>query len=138
MEGKAKGRWQPVDGFTSLELAVLEAICGALRALVATAQVTERDNTGHGFFTYFKVDRTMAPCLQASRAIIGPNAQVGGMGDDNPMGFVIWFEDGFPDCLEGFQHGGSVDLKLRDLWDLRIERFEPMEQAGDQLTASGG
>ena len=120
--------------FTSLERAVLDVICdgqpdGALRGLLATARVTERDNTGHGFFTYFEVDRGLPSFDHPSRAILGPNAFMEDMGDGNQMGFLVWLENGYPDCLEGFQHGdlrgNTVDLKLRDLRKLRAIEIEP-------------
>jgi hypothetical protein len=42
------------------------------------------------------------------------------------MGFILWIEDGFPDCLEGYQYGTSsgheIDLKTFDLKDLAFLR----------------
>jgi hypothetical protein len=38
------------------------------------------------------------------------------------MGFILWLEAGYPDCLEGFQYGtpsgDDIDLKHHDLSDL--------------------
>jgi hypothetical protein len=112
--------------FTSLERAVLAAICDApegggepLRVLLDTARVHERDNTGHGFYTSFDVDRSRPSVALPLRLLDGPNAEVK-VGDEVLlMGFILWLKDGYPDCLEGFQYatktGGSVDLHAEDL-----------------------
>lgn len=116
--------------FTELERTVLNAICddqsgvvGLLRELLATAQVSDRDNTGHGFFTSFDVDKSMPPVGLPQRLLDGPNSEVA-VGDEKLlMGFILWFEDGYPDCLEGFQYatleGGDIDLKAIDLKSIR-------------------
>jgi hypothetical protein len=35
------------------------------------------------------------------------------------MGFILWLDGGYPNCLEGFQFGtpsgGDIDLKSTDL-----------------------
>lgn len=112
--------------FTSLERAVLAAICDApdsggerLRALLDTARVQKRDNTGHGFYTSVDVDRSRASLDLPLRLLDGPNAEVE-VGDQVLlMGFILWLEDGYPNVLEGFQYatktGDSVDLQAEDL-----------------------
>ena len=118
-----------MPAFTELESAVLKAICDHLedfgdhlRVVLATAQVAERDNTGHGFYTRFSVDQKPPLPALSGRLLDGPVAHMDDMGEDMQMGFILWFEDGYPDCLEGFQYGDSkgetVDLKLRDLREL--------------------
>lgn len=130
-----------MDDFTTLERAVLEAICAArpqdgaaLRRLLATARVLGRDNTGHGFYTSFRVSPDLPPLRTEARGIGGPLAWMESMGDGNAMGFVLWFEDGRPDGLEGFQHGdtggATVDLRQRDLSGLTVSRLEPPDDAG--------
>jgi hypothetical protein len=105
---------------------VLTAICeeqpdiaDQLRGLLATARMTERDNTGHGFYTSFDVDRGTPPIDWPLRLIDGPNAEVA-VGDQTLlMGFILWLDGGYPDSLEGFQYGtpsgGNIDLEAADL-----------------------
>jgi hypothetical protein len=121
-----------MTGFTSLEIAVLTAITSghaALGTLLDTANVTERENTGHGFYTSFSVDRRLPPVQTPHRLINGPVAHMNNMGDGMIMGFILWLENGYPDCLEGFQYsdnqGNTVDLETRDLTTLSFTRLEP-------------
>lgn len=115
-----------MSGFTDLEKAALSAICDArpgiarqLRSLLATMQLAERENTGHGFYTCFDVDRAQPPLDWPTRTLESPTAEVAVDGRTLLMGFILWLEDGFPTCLEGFQHGTpegeDIDLKPRDL-----------------------
>jgi len=122
-----------MTGFTSLEIAVLAAIGSSqnvLHALLDTANVTERENTGHGFYTSFSVDRRLPPVQMPHRQIDGPIAHMNNMGDGMIMGFILWLDDGYPDCLEGFQYsdnqGNTVDLETRDLTTLNFTRLEPL------------
>jgi hypothetical protein len=113
--------------FTGLERTVFAQMCDAepgvaewLGALLATARLTERDNTGHGFYTTFEVERVLPPV--AMQMVDAPNAEIG-VGDEVLiMGFVLWLKDGHPDCLEGFQYGtlagDDLDLKATGLDDL--------------------
>jgi hypothetical protein len=113
--------------FTNLERAILKAICDgqdSLDTLITTADVTNRDNTGHGFYTRFDVDRAQPAMLLPKRLLDGPNVQVQ-VGDEVLlMGFILWFEGGYPDCLEGFQYGttsgDNIDLKKKDLAELAL------------------
>ena len=123
-----------VEQFTDLERAVLNAICDAqpgiaktLRELLTTARLSERDNTGHGFYTAFDVDKSAQPLDVPQRLLDGPNGAVT-IGDATLlMGFILWLEDGYPSCLEGFQYctpdGGSIDLKTVDLNGIRWLRL---------------
>ena len=115
--------------FTNLERVVLAAICDAqegtaepLRALLATAQMRQRENTGHGFFTYFEVDQTHGSVATQSNPLYGLELSVKVGGQVLLMGFLIWFTGGYPDCLEGFQYsteaGENIDLKAEDLFAL--------------------
>lgn len=112
--------------FTGLEQVVLNAICDEqqniaepLRKLLATARLSERDNTGHGFYTSFAVDRSKPPIDWPLRLVDGPNAEVEVGGKTLLMGFILWLEGGYPNCLEGFQYGtpsgDDIDLKSTDL-----------------------
>jgi hypothetical protein len=107
------------SGFTPFERAVLEAICDtyaadreALRAQLATATVRDRENTGGGFFTYFDVDRRPDAAVSGPRLRDGPIAQIDGL--QGGMGFILWLDEGFADCLEGYCYEGStagIDLE---------------------------
>ena len=39
------------------------------------------------------------------RMLDGPNAEVAVNGEILLMAFILWLEDGYPSCLEGFQYG---------------------------------
>jgi hypothetical protein len=92
--------------FNELERAVLNAICEAhedlsqLRALLETAKVTSRDNTGHGFFTYFDTDFGIPPLQSPLRHVTGPDRWVKVDQTNAPMGFILWLANGRPDCIE--------------------------------------
>ena len=120
--------------FTNLEAAVISLVCETdgkqlsrdqrqfLRTLLTTAKVTKRDNTGHGFYTTFEVDRAL-PKLEGIGRIDAPSMKMDGLGDETILGFILWAEDGYPTTLEGFQCGDrtgrNVDLHDYDLGGLR-------------------
>jgi hypothetical protein len=119
--------------FTGLEQAVFTSVCDGqqgiadqLRKLLATARLSERDNTGHGFYTSFEVDRAAPAIDWPLRMIDGPNVEVDVGGETLLMGFILWLEDGYPNCLEGFQYGtpagDDIDLKSTDLRDIVLLR----------------
>ena len=99
------------SGFTPLERAVFRTICEthphdreALENQLATGAVLSRENTGHGFFTDFAVDRTATPAIGGERLRQGPGeAKIDGL--EHGMGFVLWLEEGYADCLEGYCYG---------------------------------
>lgn len=120
--------------FTDLERAAFNAICDGqseianpLRELLATARPSERRNTGHGFYTSFEVDKSTPSLELPERLLDGPNVEVAVDGETLLMGFILWLEDGYPSCLEGFQYGtpegGNIDLKAMDLNGLRWLRL---------------
>ena len=124
---------------TSLEQIVLAAIAEdnreiglALSDLVASTSVTERKNTGHGFYTTLEIGRHHAPLQQAPDSVTGPNLDVR-VGDQVlMMGFLLWLKDGYPFCLEGFQYGtragDHIDLRERELSALvSLGRFPPTQ-----------
>jgi hypothetical protein len=99
--------------FTPLERAVLVAICkmhltdrAALEAQLSTAALISRENTGAGFFTYFTVDHSASKPIRGERLRNGPGAKIGGL--EHGMGFVLWLEEGYADCLEGYCYTGST------------------------------
>lgn len=78
----------------------------------------ERHTTGHGFLTSFDVDRSRPEVVVPERHLDGPNVEIM-VGDQAlMMGFILYLEDGYPDCLEGFQYartGGDIDLHSENL-----------------------
>ena len=130
--------------FTELEEAVLEEICSAkcsylppLSQLTSTAKVLDRDNTGHGFYTSFRFDTGGAP-VAWPQPIKGPYAQLIDCGEGALMGFLLWCSSYEPSTLEGYQlgdnRGDTVDLKRRDLADLRFTELgwgSPEERMSD-------
>jgi hypothetical protein len=122
--------------FTGLERAVFSAISQQhqsigvqLRDLLATARISERENTGHGFYTRFNVDSAMPAITSPERMLSGPNADVSVGHEALQMGFVLWLDGGYPVCLEGFQYGTqsgqSIDLKQKRLSDLEWLQLTP-------------
>ena len=82
--------------FTDLERDVFELICATqpelaprIRQLLVSASVTQRENTGHGFFTDFETDGSAPPIDWPLRLIDGPN-RLARMGDfEFPIGFIL-------------------------------------------------
>jgi hypothetical protein len=103
--------------FTQLEQAVLEAICRAhpadrtaLEAQLATATFRSRENTGCGFFTRFTTNRASSAPIEGERLRNGPAAKIYGM--KYGMGFILWLERGYADCLEGYAYGDDSTTEL--------------------------
>jgi len=101
------------SNFTPLERAVLRAICemhladrAALQAQLWTATVLNRENTGAGFYTHFAVERASSPAIGGERLRSGPAVKVDGL--ENGMGFILWLEKGYANCLEGYSYGEST------------------------------
>lgn len=116
--------------FTDLEQAVFAVIfkdqpdvAERLRVLLSDARISERDNTGHGFYTSFDVVKKTPPIDWPERILDGPDGEIA-VGDETLlMGFILWLEEGYPNCLEGFQYGTptgeDIDLKAVDLASLK-------------------
>ena len=89
----------------------------------------QRENTGHGFFTYFEVDQTHGSVATQSNPLYGPKLAVMVGEQVLNMGFLLWLEGGYPDCLEGYQYcteaGENIDLKAEDL--LALVPLGPMK-----------
>lgn len=120
--------------FTDLEQSVIDAICDAQRDTLAgltefmsSAEVLSRENTGHGFYTYFRAAPLDPHCVWP-HPISGPNAKMIGLGEDALMGFLLWCSTGEPSVLEGFQYGDvtgeTVDLKTFDLTTLSFSQLQ--------------
>jgi hypothetical protein len=99
--------------FTPLEQAVMAALCEmhaddrhVLEAQLITAIFRSRVNTGAGFYTDFDVNHDRARAVMGERLRGGPQAKVTGL--NHGMGFILWFKDGYADCLEGYTYDDST------------------------------
>ena len=122
--------------FTSLEQAVLNAICEMhladrhmLEAQLLSAIVRSRENTGAGFFTRFDVERTAESAIRGERLRNGPEVRIDGL--QHGMGFILWLKNGYAECLEGYSYQEStVSINLEqtgfeiELHKKRISRGE--------------
>jgi len=103
---------------TLLERAVLNEICrqypkdqALLEAQVASARVTSRENTGAGFFSDLSVARDPAHKVTAGERTRGwVHARIDGL--QYEMGFILFLEDGFLSCLEGYLNGDETTTGL--------------------------
>lgn len=103
----------PADpNFTPLEKAIFAAIGEmhladrvALDAQLASAAFNRRENTGAGFYTHFEVKHTAPPIVEHS-PLDGPQAKIDGL--EHGMGFILWLENGYAKCLEGYCYNEST------------------------------
>jgi hypothetical protein len=103
---------------TKLEEAVIDAICRqhpehaeALKAQLAMATVTSRENTGCGMYTDFEVDPA-APRLQG---LDGPFGEVVSVVEHLEMHFMVMpTREGLIGNIEGYSFGGP-DISAVDL-----------------------
>lgn len=105
--------------FTSLERAVLSAICemhpedrAALEAQLSTATFRSRENTGAGSYTRFSVDHESSAAIRGVQLKYGPPAKIDGL--NHGMGFILWLKGGYADCLEGYsfdQRTSAINLE---------------------------
>lgn len=100
-----------MDKLLAGEHPVLEALREQFRA----SQVSKRELTGCGFFTYFKVDPTIsaAPTNLASIKLGDVDAKISGL--EHGAGFVLFVTDGYLDNLEGYSYD--------ELWPTTISDF---------------
>ena len=88
-----------MTAFTELELAALRSIfsetpelASALEGQLAVATVTERENSGGGFFTTIVVSDD-APRVSCPK-VLGYETQARVTGLEHGLGFVLFMEDG--------------------------------------------
>ncbi len=112
----------PFPAFTNFEAKALDFIaaefdCGAdtFRQQMASAKVTDRINTIHGFYTRIAADRESAPPIATDR--LGGQFEVESI--ELGLGIIVWFEDGYVDYIEGFGYGTDV-LAGIDLAELKF------------------
>jgi hypothetical protein len=92
-----------------IEQAVLEAAahdCQAsgegLRGQIATARVTNFENTGAGFFSTVSVSPE-APRLTDKSPLDAATGSVGSI--EHGMGFLVFLENGYVSLIEGYTYG---------------------------------
>lgn len=101
------------SGLTPLERAVLRSLCeahpidqAALEGQLSTAIVLSRENTGVGFYTRLSIERSAGAPIGGERLRNGPAAKIDGL--KHGMGFILWLEEGYADCLEGYCYEEST------------------------------
>jgi len=116
-----------MTAFTELELAALHSIfsetpdlASELERQLAVATVSERENSGGGFFT------TIAVPVDAARVsgpgVLGCETQARVAGLEHGLGFVLFLRDGRLDLLDGHCWGPETTATL-DLTALTFEVF---------------
>jgi hypothetical protein len=112
--------------FTQLEVAALCSIfsetpelAAGLQCQLAAATVTERENSGAGFFTTIRVPED--PPRVNSPKVLGHETHAHIRGMEYGLGFVLFMRDGALDMLEGYALAGSTSAL--DLTDLQFEVF---------------
>lgn len=110
-----------MTGFTKLEKAALHSIfsetpefAADLHRQLKSAAVTERENTGRGFFTTITVPED-TPRVSSPKVLgYETHARIGGM--EYGLGFVLFMQQGKLDLLEGYALAGSTAaLKLTEV-----------------------
>jgi hypothetical protein len=96
------------------------AIAPGLLEQLERATVTERENTGGGFFTTFDVPDD-APRVR-SRRVLGYETHAHVQGLEHGFGFVLFMEKGKLNLLEGYALAGST--ASLDLAGLVFEVFK--------------
>jgi hypothetical protein len=124
-----------MTAFTDLEIAALHSIFSEtpelaqqLELQLSVATVTERENTGVGFFTTISVPPT-AIAIDRSEPLNGEtHARIAGIEHD--MGFALFFNDGRIKTLEGFTYG-TESTETLDLTDLAFNIVRlPLNRVG--------
>jgi hypothetical protein len=105
-----------MEDFTRLERDVVTAIrqenpaiSDLLGRLLSTARVSDRNNTGVGFYMSFTVDRSEPPIVWPRRWVDGPRFSVYAGEKGFPMAFILWLDNGYPACIEGYTDGPVFD-----------------------------
>jgi hypothetical protein len=77
-----------------------------LESQLSTAKLVSRENTGAGCYTRFAVQRECSPAIQGERFHSGPETKIQGL--QHGMGFILWVQEGYADCLERHSYGEST------------------------------
>lgn len=121
--------------FTELELAALHSIFSetpelteGLERQLAAATVTERENSGGGFFTSIAVGDD-APAVSSPK-VLGYETSARVVGLEDGLGFVLFMESGRLHLLEGYTWGPESTAAL-DLSRLAFEVYrQPLNRVG--------
>lgn len=107
--------------WNALECAVLQELCGmagsagpALAAQLSVARISDRRNSGCGFFTYFDVPPEAAPPVACEGPIGTTWVVIEGF--EHPMLLLLFLENGYASMLEGATVGDvttGVDFAAR-------------------------
>jgi hypothetical protein len=124
-----------MTAFTELELAALHSIFSEtpelapeLERQLTVAMVSERENSGAGFFTTIAIPDDAARV--SGPRVLGYETQARVAGLEHGLGFVLVVRDGRLDLLEGYCRGPETTAAL-DLTALTFEVFrEPAQRAG--------
>ena len=124
-----------MSAFTDLEVAALRAIFAetpelapALGRQFEAAEVSNRENSGGGFFTTIMVADD-APAVE-SPSVLGYATRAHISGLEDGFGFVLYITAGKLHMLEGFAWGPESTHDL-DLTALRFEVYnEPVQHLG--------
>jgi hypothetical protein len=121
--------------FTELELAALHSIFSetpdltdGLERQLASAHVTERENSGGGFFTTVSVADDVPPVNSSKVLGYETHAQVEGL--EYGFGFVLFMDNGRLHLLEGYANGPENTAPL----DLETLKFEIYKQTPVRLS----
>lgn len=114
--------------FTKMETAALRAIFAetprialALEAQLSRAVVTNRENTGGGFFTDIDVPDDLPPVICPHALGDATHARVEGL--KHGLGFVLFMQDGKLGVLEGHAWGPENTAPL-NLTNLSFEIYQ--------------
>lgn len=124
-----------MTGFTDLEVAALRAIfletpelAPALERQLEASIVTERENSGGGFFTTIEVADDAPPVNSPSVLGYDTQARIGGL--EHGFGFVLFIQGGRLHMLEGFAWAPENTHDL-DLAALEFEIYnQPVQRLG--------
>jgi hypothetical protein len=111
---------------SGLERAVIEAIgrqypehASGLAAQIATARVTERENTGCGMYLTFEVDPSAPKIVPESSPLGWVSSWIGGL----EVQFMVYVKEGLIALIEGFSFG---DVDISDV-ELSDPSFTPLK-----------
>ena len=124
-----------MTGFTDLEVAALRAIfletpelAPALERQLEASVVTERENSGGGFFTTIEVAKDTPAVNSPSVLGYDTQARIGGL--EHGFGFVLFIKGGRLHMLEGFAWAPENTHDL-DLAALQFEIYnQPVQRLG--------
>ncbi|MBP7704661.1 MAG: hypothetical protein KA105_05190 [Caulobacter sp.] len=103
----------------------------ALIEQLKSAEVSSRDFTGVGFYTEFRVNRTLPPALVTIspggwvRSEVGPEAY--------PLEFMLYVKDGYAEMIEAYSfYDGYGDLDILSAAFTEPRAFNPDTPKGAQ------